>query len=137
MPTIKEILDLIISWSKLKCRIEKDPQEEVPYFKKREIWWVHLGQNIGSEQHGKNEQFNRPVLILKKFNSKTVLILPLTTTEKEGQYYYPTSHEANQKQAKIILSQLRTISTKRLIKKQRTLPKSEFEEVRGKLKSMI
>jgi mRNA interferase MazF len=136
MPEIKQIIARIIEWTKLKCRIEHNNGKKI-YFHEREIWWSHLGQNIGSEQHGKNQKFDRPVLILKKFNAKLLLVLPMTTSEKDGIYYYKTAHKVGQKQASAVLSQLRSISSKRLIRKQRTLPKDEFEEIRNEIRDLI
>lgn len=136
MSEIKEILQRIIVWTKLKCRIQLSKQKEV-YFSEREIWWAHLGENIGSEQNGKNDQFDRPVLIIKKFNPSLLLILPMTTSEKDGKYYVATSHNGGQRPAKVVLSQVRTISSRRLIKKQRTLPELEFREIRRRLKEML
>ena len=49
----------------------------------REIWWCSLGVNVGHEEDGKNEQFERPALILKKWSNKTVIILPMTTKTKK------------------------------------------------------
>jgi mRNA interferase MazF len=136
MDELRAMLERIIAWTKIKCRLQAAKPEAV-YFKEREIWWAHLGENIGQEQNGKNDEFDRPVLVVKKFNAYLLLILPLTTKDKEGMYYMATSHEDGQKPAKVVLSQVRTISAKRLIKKQRTLPESEFEEVRRRLKEMI
>ncbi|MEY4723512.1 MAG: hypothetical protein RLZZ324_1025 [Candidatus Parcubacteria bacterium] len=136
MEEMREILLRIINWTKLKCRIQQGDSQEV-YFSEREIWWAHLGENIGHEQNGKNDQFDRPVLVVKKFNAGLLLSLPLSTTGKEGKYYVPTAHTEGQKAAKVVLSQLRTISAKRLIKKQRMLPESEFAEVRRRLKDML
>jgi hypothetical protein len=31
------------------------------YFREKEIWWACLGANIGFEQNGKNENFERPI----------------------------------------------------------------------------
>lgn len=64
-------------WNIRKKRIEKKTQ--IPFFYTREIWRCSLGVNIGSEHDGKNDLYERPVLILKKFNKNTLLILPLTT----------------------------------------------------------
>ncbi len=35
-------------------------------FSEREVWWCALGENIGDEENGKNELFERPVLIIRK-----------------------------------------------------------------------
>lgn len=54
-------------WHSLKEKIELKNIEEIR-FREQEIWWCSLGENIGCEEDGKNELFERPVLILRKFN---------------------------------------------------------------------
>ena len=39
-----------------------------PDFKDGEVWWCHIGENVGSEISGKSDFFTRPVLILKKYD---------------------------------------------------------------------
>ena len=35
-------------------------------FRQRDIFWLRIGQNIGSEEFGKGNEFQRPVLIIRK-----------------------------------------------------------------------
>ena len=44
--------------------------------------------NIGVEIDGKNDNFKRPILILKKFSDEIILAVPLTTKKHEGDWYY-------------------------------------------------
>jgi hypothetical protein len=75
---MKKFLVQFVEWTKLKIRIHC--LEKVPrYFKERGIWWTSLGVNIGHEQNGKNEKFERPVLVLKRFNEYLLWVLPLTS----------------------------------------------------------
>jgi len=67
---IEERILQFIAWSKLKVRLHIKPDNGV-YFREREIWWASLGANIGYEQDGKHENFERPVLVLKKFSRHT------------------------------------------------------------------
>jgi mRNA interferase MazF len=136
MDSLKEVIEKILQWTKIKCLIHKQTAKEV-FFDEREIWWAYLGQNVGTELNGKNDRFNRPVLIIKKFNQQMLWVLPMTTTEKESRYYLPMAFESGQKQSKVVLSQIRTISSLRLIKKQRTLPAAEFEIVRSKFLELL
>jgi len=129
-----EYLMLFIEWTKLKIRIHSAPEKE-RFFYEREIWWASLGANIGFEQDGKNSKFERPVLIVKKFGKETLWILPLTTKCKTGRYYYQFEYKG--KRQSMILSQLRLISSKRLLRKIRTLPADDFEKIRDKLKSFL
>ncbi len=85
------------------------------YFEEREIWWASLGENIGSETNGKNFHFERPVVVLKKFSSDMLLAVPTTTKLKNGSWFYRFYFDSNERRA--ILSQIRTISRRRLIRK--------------------
>lgn len=129
-----DYLNLFIEWTKLKIRIHISPEREL-FFHEREIWWASLGINIGYEQDGKNETFERPILVIKKFNRHVLWVLPLTSKEKTGVYYFPIEYQGEK--STIILSQLRLISSKRLIRKIRKLPASEFKKIKNILKNFL
>lgn len=133
--TPQTIIEKIYEWTRLKCRIQTSP-ERVVYFKEREIWWASIGANIGSEENGKNKLFERPVLILKKFyGGEVAWVVPATSKPRGGGYYfYSPSGEDPQT---FILSQLRTISLKRLLRKQRSMPVEEFDLLREKIKNLL
>lgn len=78
-----------------------------------DVWWCNLGQNVGFEQNGTGNDFDRPVLVIKGFNKKVCLIVPLTTKAKENKFYYNIGLVEN-KNAFAILSQIRLVDTKRL-----------------------
>lgn len=128
------IIRQFLDWTKLKIMIHLSGDIEF-YFREREIWWASLGINIGHEQDGKNNKFERPVLILKKFNRHVLWILPFTNKTKLGKYYYQTKYQ--DRDYWIILSQLRLISSKRLTRKIRTLPKNEYFQVKQRIKLFI
>lgn len=130
----REILSKFVEWTKLKFRIHIAEDIDF-YFKEREIWWASLGANIGFEEDGKNEKFERPILILKKFNREMLWALPLTSKDKTGKYYYQFEHKGEK--YSVILSQLRTISSKRLSRKIRKFPESDFEKVKDRIKRLI
>ena len=132
---MENYLEKFVDWAKLKIRIHISESNENVYFKKREIWWASLGLNIGYEQDGKNNGFERPILILKKFNKDVLWILPLTSKDKTGDYYYQFEYHGQKNS--IILSQLKLISSKRLLRKIRTFPKEDFEEVKKRIKSWL
>ena len=85
------------------------------FFYERDIWWCALGSNIGSEQDGKNDLFERPVVVFKKYNKDQLLILPITSSEKESRYRIPIKSIGTG--SSVIISQMRTISSKRLLRK--------------------
>lgn len=122
-----------VEWAKLKIRL--DLKDKGIMFGEREIWWASLGMNIGFEQNGKNETFERPILILKKFNLDLFWMLPLTSKEKIGKYYFFVEYKGEK--SYVILSQIRLISNKRLLRKIRMLPKKEFDEIKKKIKKFL
>lgn len=127
------IAQKFVAWAKLKLRIHH--YDKKLFFKEREIWWTSLGMNVGYEQNGKNETFERPVLILKKFNHDICWVLPMTSQEKEGKYYYKINY--GDKISYLILSQLRVVSCKRLLRKLGTLDEESYREVKKRIKSFL
>ncbi|HEY4515136.1 MAG TPA: type II toxin-antitoxin system PemK/MazF family toxin [Candidatus Paceibacterota bacterium] len=118
---------------------EKKNLEEVGHdsliFHEREIWWCSIGLNLGHEQDGKNERFERPVLILKKFNNKVAWVLPMSTQLKTGKYYYSIEHDG--REFSIILSQLRLASTKRFRRFVRKISPHQFTEIQDRIIALV
>ena len=57
------------NWNIKKKILDKNDVDDLKiFFNNRQIWWCAVGNNIGLEQNGKGENFERPVLIFKKFN---------------------------------------------------------------------
>src|SRR3989344_1315008 len=67
-------------WNKLKKSLST--KKSNVFFHEREIWFCSLGKNIGYEEDGKNELFERPILIIRKFNNSIFLAIPLTSSKK-------------------------------------------------------
>lgn len=122
-------------WHSLK-QITNNSQEKRPFFHEREIWYCHLGENIGFEQDGKGASFLRPVVILRKFNNEIFWAIPLTSTLKDSKYYYVISFGDGNKSS-AILSQIRLVDAKRLSHKIGFITKDEFVLLTKKLKDLI
>lgn len=112
-------------WHRKKSQIESSGQQVL--FREREVWWCSIGLNVGTEEDGKNERFERPVLIIRKFNTDLFWALPLTSTQKENEYYF--KFHLHDRQSSVIISQLRTLSQKRLVRKIAKIGKIQFGEV--------
>ena len=97
-------------------------------FHEREIWWCMLGANVGFEIDGTGSGFARPVIIIKKFNLDTCIVVPLTGKIKKGKYYFPVGI-IDDREGSAVLSQLRLIDRKRLTKKIQMMPKPIFKEL--------
>ena len=110
-------------WHKIKTYLHK--KKSKVFFHEREIWWCALGLNIGFEQDGSGEYFRRPVIILRRYHKGACLIVPLTTRNKKGLYYFSVGLIGD-KQAIATLSQIRFVDQKRMIRKIGTLNKDIF-----------
>ncbi|MFH1183402.1 MAG: type II toxin-antitoxin system PemK/MazF family toxin [Candidatus Moraniibacteriota bacterium] len=105
------------------------------FFHETEVWFCHLGINIGHEEAGKGDWFLRPVLILKKFNDKVFWAIPLTKTFRTGKYYYSFYFKDNKSTA--ILSQIRLLDAKRLRYKVGKISKKNFFNIKQKIKQLL
>ena len=114
-------------WNKKKKALNADV--EPVYFHEGEIWWVHLGVNIGYEINGKAANFARPVIVLRKYNKHSFLALPLTTSERANAWKLPVGLVAG-KQAFAVMSQLRNIDSRRLYQKLGALSYDTVQAVR-------
>lgn len=97
----------------------------------REIWWMSFGVNVGVEIDGKNEYFDRPSLVLRKFNRQMVWILPTTQRAKDERFYEKFSFGGDT--FYVALTQIRTVSTKRFLRKIGMLPQEDFDKVKAKV----
>jgi|SRR3989339_796980 len=122
------------NWNKEKKNLENFGPKELP-FHEREIWWSSIGINLGDEQDGKNELFERPVLVIKKFNRKLAWVMPMSSKDKQGIYYYKLEHDG--KIFSVILSQLRLVSVKRFRRLVRKISPDQFSEIRNKIIDLL
>ena len=123
------IIELFINWTKKKIQYHVNKEKKGLFFHQGQDWWAALGQNIGFEMDGKNEEFHRPVLILKKYNAKMCLVVPLTTKMKHPPVWYHVSVPGGDRPRVANITQGRTISSKRLLRKESTLEKKYLEVV--------
>lgn len=119
------------AWNQKKKELHAKTPDSILFFKEGEVWWIHLGVNIGFEMDGKGKEATRPVLIIKKYNKFSFLALPLSTTTKTNEYRVPIGI-IDGKNASANISQIKNIDSKRLAKKICTLEKSVFESVKQK-----
>ncbi|MFW0837820.1 MAG: type II toxin-antitoxin system PemK/MazF family toxin [Candidatus Komeilibacteria bacterium] len=131
---MEEYIRRFIEWTKLKVRIHI-AENRCLYYREKEIWWTSLGMNIGYEQDGKNAKFERPVIIIKKFNKEIFWAIPTTTKPRDGSYYYNFTFK-DQSQT-IILPPLRLLSSKRLIRKIGIIDDDVFIDVKKKIKNYL
>jgi len=129
MPFLKNFLD----WFKLKPKLD-NRNHKPPFVKEGQIWWCHLGENIGTEISGKNEVFTRTVIIFKKLSHFTYLVVPTSTKlnypdgrPKIGSWFV----EITQKGVKNLayLHQIRVIDYRRLENIKGFLDDTDFAKI--------
>ena len=122
-------------WNEEKKKINE--KEISFYYHEREIWWSSIGVNIGSEMDGKNSNYERPVLILKKINRNQFLGVPLTSKEKNGDFYVRVEYSDNKGMGTANISQMRVFSSKRLLRKIGFIKKDDFFLLRTAIFSFL
>lgn len=122
------------AWHKLKFKLHFNTNIPAGY-KERDIWWVSIGHNVGTEEDGKGDMFNRPVLIVKGFSRYQFWGVPLSTTEKTGVYYH--QFVLNGKVSSALLSQLRVYDTRRLISKLGMASIKDYATIKKKLADFL
>ncbi len=114
-------------WNALKQKLNK--KETKVFFKEGEIWWVSIGQNIGEETYGKGGNFRRPVIVFRKLTGNSCIAIPLTSTEREGSWYF--KFEVDDIVRYAMMHQSRILSTKRFESRIATMSEKEFKELKN------
>jgi mRNA interferase MazF len=100
-------------WNERKKTLHKS--KFMDFVNERDVWWCSVGVNIGVETDGKHQNFERPVLVLRKFSAEGVLVVPLTLHVQKGNRYHVVGlHDG--KEFSAVISQVRLVSTKRLLR---------------------
>lgn len=104
-------------WHALKTKLHS--RQNKKFFHEREVWFCSLGNNVGFEQDGKNDFFERPVIVVRKFNTDIFWGIPLTSQPKKGKFYFKfkTLNRGKCFFSYAILSQIRLFDQRRLRRK--------------------
>lgn len=121
-------------WNESKKKIDRSNSRSFP--KEGEVWIGNVGLNIGFEQNGSEDNFSRPMLIVKKFNNHMFWAVPLSTKQKDFDFYFNYTNPHNQK-VSAILAQMKLVSVKRLKRDVYLLDPALFELIKQKLKSFL
>lgn len=126
-------------WNKKKTSIDRI--ESRLFFHEREIWFCSVGANVGYEQDGKDGDFIRPIIIVRKFNNEIFWGISLTKTRKNIKkqselFYYKFSFLVGIESV-AILSQIKLMDAKRLVRHIGTMKDDSFVELTKKLKELI
>lgn len=137
---VSEYIKDFDNWNDSKKLINKNDRQVFGY--PREVWWCSLGVNIGAEIDGKNENFERPVVIMKVYNKEMMFVLPTTGRAREDKFHMPIeigaidqkTGEPYRKTVYIKLTQARVISNKRLIRKVDVINEDDFKRIQNAFK---
>lgn len=121
-------------WNIQKKHIQNN--NKIRHYHERDIWWCVLGVNVGYEEDGKGSTHERPVLILKGFNKRVCLVVPLTTSTKINPYYLYLGNYGG-RDSYALITQIRLIDTKRLTNRIAFLEKETFEKTKKAIRDLL
>jgi mRNA-degrading endonuclease toxin of MazEF toxin-antitoxin module len=113
-------------WNELKKSLELN--EKTFYLKEGQLWWLHIGRNLGFETYGKGRYFSRPVLVYRKLSPELFLGVPMTSKVKSGSWYQLIRHRGKVMTSQ--LNQVRVFSKKRLIKNIGQIDNRDFTKIK-------
>ncbi len=121
-------------WFPRKKRLQ---QRDGPiHFREGEVWWCSLGVNLGTEMDGKNDFFERPVIILRRFGDHDLVVVPTTSQKKVGIFYFSIS-DVYGMSITVLLSHPRFISNKRLLRQYTSISEEMLRVVKKAIVSLI
>ncbi|MDM8565217.1 type II toxin-antitoxin system PemK/MazF family toxin [Candidatus Halobeggiatoa sp. HSG11] len=127
------------NWNEVKKRTDKN--KNIVGFKERDIFWLRLGKNIGNEQYGKGNEFQRPVLIIKKLTPCMFVGVPLTSKLKGDNKYFHEFEYTTKKGLLInnsaLILQLKAFDKKRLMGRIGMIDKDEFTKILEKIRNLF
>lgn len=124
------------TWNKLKKKLETGGNDPDKFPKEGEVWMSNIGRNIGFEQNGSGSNFSRPILVIKKFNNQMFWAIPLSTKQKNLDFYFNYT-DPNSLKVSAILAQMKLVSIKRFRRKLYDIQADEVAQIRLRLKSFL
>ncbi len=119
-------------WNKIKKNIDADNYTQTNFPQSQEVWLCMLGKNVGSEQNGGRSNFSRPVIVIKKFSNKIYWVVPLSSKQKDLDYYH-NFIDPEGSCVSAIVAQMRLISVKRFKRKMYEMDELNFLRIKNML----
>ncbi len=104
-------------------------------FREKEIWWMAIGENVGTEINGKGNNFLRPILVVRKYGPKGFFGIPLSSQVHQGLWY--ADFETNGRKQCALLSQAGSFCSYRLYNFIAKISEEDFNKVLSKLRELI
>ena len=127
---------LFDTWNNQKKILQAEIEMEISYPKEGEVWMCSIGKNIGFEQNGSGENYARPVLVIKKFNNKMFWTVPLSSKQKDIDFYHNFTDSDNLK-VSLILAQMKLVSIKRMRRKMYDIDQNVLVVSKNKLREYL
>ena len=108
--------------------------------KQREIFWVKIGQNIGSEEYGKGKNFTRPVIIIRKLTKDLFIGIPTTTKLKTDDYFHQFKYKSKKDgeiEVSAMILQFKVFSVQRLTNRIGMINKDDFDKILEKSRKLF
>lgn len=127
--------DKFDEWNEIKKKVDKKEGFKI---KSATIYWVNVGQNVGSEIYGKGGDFLRPVLVVKKIFNHAFIGIPLTSKDKgKNDFLYFKFKDSKDTPQTALLAQIRLFDTKRVKSVKSRIPKSVLQEIKDRVKNIF
>ena len=120
-------------WMPLKERIHSIGRKWK--FREGEIWWMAIGENVGTEINGKGDNFLRPILVVRKYGPGGFFGVPLSSQKHEGMWY--ANFLLKNREQCALLSQASSFCSYRLYGFIGRLSKSVFEQIVDDLEKLL
>ncbi|MGB3750058.1 MAG: type II toxin-antitoxin system PemK/MazF family toxin, partial [Arcobacteraceae bacterium] len=121
-------------WNNLKKQIHK--KKENIKFSQGNIYFMSVGHNIGGEIYGHDDLFLRPVLVYRKLSSNTFIGIPLTSKQKEGNYFF-TFRYTKKTLSTALLNQMKVFDIKRTAYYDGYINIKDFTKLRDQVKEFV
>jgi len=122
-------------WNEVKKAINAYELRWDFFYHQREVWWCSIGLNVDVETDGKQVNFERPVLVVQKFNKEMFWGVPLTSQPRTGKFYEKIEHENGEAWA--MLTQMKTFSSKRLLRKIGMISEEDFAKIQKRMGELL
>ena len=113
-------------WFRIKPHL--DDLTTYPKFQEGDVWWCHIGENVGHEECGKGNKFLRPIIVLKKFNNRIFFGIPTSSKLKDSPFYRPIIIKGSR--VSVLMTQMRLFDVKRLLYKQGKISPNELNSLK-------
>ena len=117
-------------WNEIKKKTSKNNIKIG--IKPRDIFWVKIGHNIGSEEYGKGQNFTRPVIIIRKLTSELFIGIPTTSKLRNNDYFHQFQYHSKKDgdiEVSAMILQLKVFSIKRITNRIGMINKNDFNKI--------